>query len=232
MNLSDTFNTAIYTITTDDISECGYNLYNNQSSSLIRNTIRDARQSLPSYTLTMTSFSAIFIVTYLSQSRLRQTHAWSRSLRCIFGLVSIWLVGLMANTKLTLNRNHIEDIVISVIIGTFNASFVVICYLNGFNENSNLSNTDQIDYQSNQDNGSDSMNKDIESTTDDVIRYLQIPRVILRNSMRMSRRWSRSSRLSPGAANGRLPPVPELRTAGNGGHQELQMNYIREQRFL
>ena len=231
LNLTDDDN-DIFVTTFDDVTGCtDYN-----QSALIRTAIRDARQSFPSYSLTMTSFSAIFVAIYLSQSRLRRCHAWSRSLRGIFGLIAIWGVALIANSKLTQNRNHIEDVLFGIVIGAINATFVAICYLNFFNENLINSKDGAMNAESSSIGSTD---EKFESTADDVIRYLQIPRVILRNSMRLSRRWSRPSQMSSSVGgargHGRLPSVPELRTAAtNNGHhhQEIQMNYIHGQRFL
>ncbi len=102
------------------------NLCQNETSLL-----REARMSFPSSTASITSFSAFFIILYVSfVITFRSGHI----IRLWFSASALISLLIIISGKVTTHQNHVEDVIVSLIIGILFALYVCYTQLNFFRD--------------------------------------------------------------------------------------------------
>ncbi|RWS14687.1 hypothetical protein B4U79_17932 [Dinothrombium tinctorium] len=97
--------------------------------------IREARMSFPESDLAISAFAGVFIIVYLNK-RLR--HDCFQTFKSCTSAAILLAIILLANSKQLMNRNFIEDLIFSIVLGAVIAIYISFVHLHAFEESTNL----------------------------------------------------------------------------------------------
>lgn len=149
---------------------------------------REARMSFPSSTASIASYSAFFILLYIyCVIRFRS----GRIIRLWLSVSTVICLLIVICGKVSAHENHIEDIVVSLIIGLFLSFFICYTHLNLFKDQINSQSNDSLE-----DDSQIGLSEEEENAW--FWKYFHIPRVnLLRRSARYLRKRDDSTTSVP-----------------------------------